>query len=93
MFGGKNSRYADVVWQRTTWRVCVLKASCPGHTASARATLCSPTRFQWPTQCWHVAVMALFCWRSKLASNSSSSRTSCRTTPFQVDFEVCSVFA
>ena len=74
------------VWQRTTWRACVLKASCPARMVSALATWYSPTKCRWRRRCCVVVVMALCCSLLRRPQNSSSSRTSSRTTLFQVDY-------
>ena len=76
------------VRQRTTWQDCVLKASCQARTVSGRATSCSPTRYRWRRPCWRVVATARCCSPSRLALSNSSSRTSSRTTPFQVRDDV-----
>ena len=73
------------MWQRTMWQGCVLRASSQARTVSDHVTWCSPIQCRWLRPCWLVAVTAPCCLPSRRAKNNNSSRTLCRTTPFQVD--------
>jgi len=73
------------VRQRTTSQDCVLKASCLAHTELDHAIWCSRNQWRWVRRYWLVAATALWCSPLRRASNNSSSRTSSRTTLFQVE--------